>query len=92
MTRNEDQVEQPGATARARNTESQARIEWRDGRLFTVIVLPDAPPPPARSQRTRYRLRDVGKAGDLAKEQPFRGGSPALKRGGGMTLPRRGAS
>ena len=44
-------------------SESATRTEVRDGRVFTVTVLPDAVPHPRRSARSHYRFEDVGKGG-----------------------------
>lgn len=41
----------------------EQRVETREGRQFTVSVLPEATPPKGRSKRTRYKMRDVGKEG-----------------------------
>jgi len=48
----------------------RTRTEWRDGRLFTVTVLPSNKPPKNRSRKTRFHYKDVGKAGDVAKPAP----------------------
>lgn len=39
------------------------RHEWRDGKLFTVTVLPPGAPPKNRSRKTRFHYRHVGKPG-----------------------------
>lgn len=46
------------------------RTEWRDGKLFTVTVLPPGGITKKRSHKTRYHFKDVGKAGDLTKPKP----------------------
>jgi hypothetical protein len=52
---------------------TEKRTEIRDGKLYTVTVLPSVPPPRRRSRKTRYKMEDVGKAGDVRS-------APARKR------------
>jgi hypothetical protein len=40
------------------------RTEFKNGQKFRVTVLPAMPPPSKRSQKTRYRQKDVGKPGN----------------------------
>lgn len=40
------------------------RTELRDGRAFVVPVLPPVAPPSNRSQKTHYKMIDVGKPGN----------------------------
>lgn len=41
--------------------------EYRDGKHYRVVQLPDAEPPSSRSQRTRYHMKDVEKEGNIDK-------------------------
>jgi hypothetical protein len=40
--------------------------------VYTVTVLPEAKPPTGRSNKTRYRYADVGKAGLFPKKRKRR--------------------
>jgi hypothetical protein len=45
------------------------RVEIREGREFIVTTLPEVFPPKNRSRKTRYKLEDVGKAGDVSSRR-----------------------
>jgi hypothetical protein len=45
---------------------AEKRTEIRDGRVFTVTVLPDQTPPKRRSKKTHYHYADVAKPGDIS--------------------------
>jgi hypothetical protein len=55
----------------------EERIEERDGQVFRVTVLPEAKPPPQRSNRTRFKFKDVGKQGSRGDVKPIRPVKPS---------------
>jgi hypothetical protein len=47
----------------------RCRAEIRDGREYRVTLLPEQKPSKERSRKTRYRMADVGKAGDTGSRK-----------------------